>query len=212
MLHTNLHIPLHPAGPLRPIIQQPNLSSRNDLFQPPINRVPYLHEATPLVNQHEIPPAPKHRLARLAYKLHHHSPRNIPQLINIDPDLLETKQELRVAEPKHAQRPLIPQSQRNARAVRRLEVRDTERDLLIQRHDLHAPRRRDRDTRVEKIDSVRLRGDVEVVEIAEELGRALAHTEQATAHAAAAALAALLVDRFQHFEGRADAFAFLVED
>lgn len=65
---------------------------------------------------------------------------------------------------------------------------------------------------MEEIDSVRLGGDVEVVEVAEELGRALAHTEQAAAHAAAAALAALLVHRFQHFEGRADAFAFLVED
>lgn len=212
MLHTDLHIPLHPTGALRSIIQQPDLPARNDLLQPPINRIPYLHKATALIDQHEIPPAPKHGLARFAHKFHHHGPRDIPQLININPHLLETKQELRVVEPEHAQRPLIPQPQRDARAVRRLEVRDAERDLLIQRHDLHAPRRRDRDARVEEIDGVRFGGDVEVVEVAEEFGRALAHAEQAAPHAAAAALAALLVHRFQHFEGRADTFAFLVED
>lgn len=178
MLHTDLDIPLHAAARARrPIIQQADFPPRNNLLQPPVDRVAHLHEASPLVHQDEIHAAPEHRLPGLADELHNDRAGDVAELVDVDTDLFETEQELGVAEAEHAQGPLIAQPHRDAGAIRGLEVRDAEGHLLVQGHDLDALCRRDRDAGVEEVDGVSLGRDVEVVEIAEELGDALAHAQ-----------------------------------
>ncbi len=215
VLHCNLDSPLLTPGAPLPIIQQLNIPPRHDLPQPPINRIPHLHEAAPLVHQHQIHAPPQHRLPRLAHKLHDDRPADIPQLIDIDADLLEAQQKLRVREAEHAEGPLVAQAQRNGGAVGGLEVRDRERDLLVECQDLDAAGGGDGDAGVEEVDGVRVGGDVEVVEVAKELRGALAHAAEEEARRARGAdgvVVALVVDGLEDFEGRGDAFALFVED
>lgn len=214
MLHRDLDRPLPAARAPLPIIQQPDLPPGHDLLQPPIDRVPHLHEAAALIHQHEIHPPPQHRLPRLAHKLHDDRPADIAELVDVDADLLEAQQELRVREAEHAERALVAQAQRDRGAVRGLEVRDRERDLLVERQDLDAAGGGDGDGGVEEVDGVRVGGDVEVVEVAEEVRGALAHAaeEARRARGGGGMGVAFVVDRLQDFEGRGDAFALFVED
>lgn len=215
MLHRDLDRPLPaPRAPL-PIIQQPDIPPGHDLLQPSINRVPHLHEAAALVHQHEVHAPPQHRLPRLAHKLHDDRAADVAELVDVDADLLEAQQELRVREAEHAERALVAQAQRDGGAVRGLEVRDRERDLLVERQDLDAAGGGDGDGRVEEVDGVRVGGDVEVIEVAEEVRGALAHAAEEEARRArggGGVGVALVVDGLEDFEGRGDAFALFVED
>ena len=174
MLHTNLNIPHQPRRAHRPIIQKPDLASRNNLLQSPIQRIPHLYKPTSLVHKHEVHPTPQHRLPGLPHKFHDHGARDVTHLINIYADFLETEQEFGFIEAEHAQGPLIPQSQGDASAVWGFEVGDAEGNFLVQRNDLDTPSRGDRDTGVEEVDGVGLGRDIELVEVAEVIRGALA--------------------------------------
>lgn len=94
----------------------------------------------------------------------------------------------------------------NGRAVGGFEVRDCERDFLIESHDLEPFRRGDGEAGVKEINSVRFAGDVEIVKIAEKLRCSFSN-----AKAGAGASGGLLIDGFQHFKSRGDSLAFFVE-
>lgn len=213
MLHRDLDRALPSPGTPLPIIQQAHLPSTDHLLQPSTNRIAHLHEAAPLVHEHEVHAPPQHRLARLAHELHDNGAADVAELVDVDADLLEAEQELGVREAEHAEGALVAQAERDGGAVGGLEVGDRERDLLVEGEDLDAARGGDGDGGVEEVDGVRVGGDVEVVEVAEEVGGALAQAEEAgRARGGGGVGVAFVVDGLEHFEGRGDAFAFLVED
>lgn len=91
-------------------------------------------------------------------------------------------------------------------AIGRFEVRDRQRDFLIESHDLEPFRCGNGEAGVKKIDSVRFAGDIEVVKVAEKFRGSFSNAE-----AGAGAGGGLLIDGFEHFESRGDSLAFLVE-
>lgn len=91
-------------------------------------------------------------------------------------------------------------------AIGGFEVRDCERDFLIESHDLEPFRRGDGEAGVKEIDSVCFAGDVKIVKIAKKLRGSFSN-----AKAGARASRGLLIDGFEHFKSRGDPFTFFVE-
>ena len=86
------------------------------------------------------------------------------------------------------------------------EVRDGERDFLIESHDLEPFGSSDGEAGVEEIDGVRFARDVKIIKVAEKLRGSFPDAEPG-----AGASGRFLIDRFEHFESRGDALAFFVE-
>ena len=94
-------------------------------------------------------------------------------------------------------------------AVGRFEIGNAKGDFFVQGQDFEAAGRGDGEGAVEEVEGVCFRGNVEVVEVAEEFGLTefFAHAESC-----AGGGHGFLVDWFEDFEGRTYSFAFLVED
>lgn len=91
-------------------------------------------------------------------------------------------------------------------AIGVFEVRDRDREFLIEIHDLEPFRRGDGEAGLKEIDSVCFAGDVKIVEIAKKL-----RVPFSKAKAGARADRGLLIDGFEHFKSRVDPFTFFVD-
>ena len=100
-------------------------------------------------------------------------------LVDVDGALVVHEQELLVAEPEHAERLLGCQPLRDDLDVRRLQVRDRDGLLLVQGQDLEAAGGADGERGVEHVERRALGRDVELVEVAEEVGLARAQRREA---------------------------------
>jgi len=191
-----LHSDLDAAGGVtggaadQPVVEAANVTAGNDLAQAAILGVADLDE----IGVEEQDEAGDHgSRAGAAHELHDHAAADVAVLVDVHGALLVAQQELAVRQPEHAQRLLAAQPLRDHLHVRSLQVRDRHRLLLVERQDLEAALRRHRQARVEHVDAHALGRDVELVEVAEELGLARAQRWEARL-----LLAGLLEHRLQH--------------
>lgn len=178
MLHRNLHPPpgIARRAPDEPIIETLDIASRNNLSQAAILRIPHLDE---ILIEQEDKAADHGRRARAPDKLHDDAPRDVTVLVDVHGALLVHEQELRLAEPEHAERLLALQPLGNHLHVARFQIRDADGLLLIQGEDLEAALGGDGEAGVEDIDAHALGGNVKLVEVPEELGLAAANLREA---------------------------------
>ena len=172
------------------VVQAADVAASNDLAQSAILGVADLDE----VGVEEQDEAGDHGgRTRPPNELHDHAAADVAVLVDVHGALLVAQQELAVRQPEHAERLLAGKPLRDHLHVRGLEVGDRHRLLLVQRQDLEAALRRHRQARVEHVDPHALGRDVELVEVAEELGLTRAQRREARAP-----LARLLEHRLQH--------------
>jgi hypothetical protein len=155
--------------PTEAVIKTLDVPTRNDLPQPAVLRVPHLDEIA--IEQQDIGPIDGSGLG-LADKLHDDAARDVAVLVDVDGALLVGEEELAVAEPEHAEGFELLDAGGDGADVRGFGVGDGEGELLVEGEDFDAAGGGDGEGGVEEVEGVGVGRDVEVVEIAEEFGRA----------------------------------------
>ena len=202
MLHDHLHRPTHRATRHTAIIQHLDISPRNDLAEPAVLRVADLDKVR--VEEQDVGSVEGGALG-LADELHDDAAADVAVLVDVDGALLVAEDKVRVGEAEHAERVLALQALGDGGDVLLLEVRHGPGLLLVEGEDLEALGGADGEGGVEEVDAVAVGRDVELVVLAEELGRA------ALEHARLL-LRRLLVHGLEHLERRRQALLLLVED
>lgn len=123
--------------------------------------------------------------AGAADEFHDDAARDVAVLVDVDGALVVGEEELGFREAEHAERPLVLDARRDGGHVRGRRVGgDGEGEFFVQRQHFDAPRRRHRQRRVKQVQAEGVGRDVEVVEVAEEFGRAASGEGRGEARAA----------------------------
>lgn len=188
---------------LASIIETLDLPAGDNLLQASVLRVTDLDEV--VVKEHEVRSRQSSRL-RSSDELHDDATADLAMLVDIDGAIGVAEEELGLAEAQHAQRALVFDVADNVLHALTLYFRYALGHFAFKRQDLKASRGTNGEGAGEEVDSCTFRGDVELVEFAEEFGGAAFEV------ACALAFRGLLVNWLEDFEGRGEVVAFLVED
>ena len=159
------------AVPAQSVVQTLDVPAGDDLAQTAVLRVAHLDEVA--VEEQDVRPVDGGGLGP-ADELHDDAARDLAVLVDVDGALLVREQEFALAESEHAERLELVDPGGDGADGRGLGVGDGKGELLVEREDFDAAGGGDGERGVEEVECVSVGGNVEVVEVAEELGCAAA--------------------------------------
>ena len=157
--------------PTEAVIETFDVPSGNDLTQATVLRVAHFDEIA--VEEQDIRPVDGSGLG-FADKFHDDAARHVAVLVDVDGAFLVGEEKFAVAEPEHAEGFELLDPGGDGADVRGLGVGDGEGELFVEGEDFDAAGGGDGERGVEEVECVSVGGNVEVVEVAEELGCAAA--------------------------------------